>query len=53
MDGMAPKRTDLAVFRGSEDPVKCKGCGADMDAMTAFCGELEGARIVRRDDPKN
>jgi hypothetical protein len=45
--------TDLAVFRGSEDPVKCKSCGHDMDTMTAFCGEMVGSEIVRRADPKN
>ena len=33
-----PQRIGLALFHGSEDPVKCLFCGAAMDALTAFCG---------------
>jgi ribosomal protein S27E len=50
--GINDTRADLAMFRGSEFPVKCKQCGADMDTMTAFCGEMVGSEMVRRDDPK-
>lgn len=45
-------RVDLAMFRGSEDPIKCKDCHADMDTMLAFCGEQIGSEIVRREDPR-
>jgi hypothetical protein len=40
------------MFRGSEDPIKCKNCQADMDTMMAYCGERNGPEIVRQDDPK-
>jgi hypothetical protein len=53
MDEIRPRRVDLAMFRGSEDPVKCKECQADMDTMTAYCGEWIGSQIVRREDPKS
>jgi hypothetical protein len=47
------RRVDLALFRGSEDPVvKCKGCQADMNTTTAFCGEQVGSEVLRRMDPK-
>ena len=52
IDGIAPRRIDLAVFRGSEHPIKCQKCQADMDAMTAYCGERVGSEIVRHEDPK-
>ena len=52
IDGVAPLRVDLAVLRGSEDPIKCKECQADMDTMTAYLGERVGSDIVRREDPK-
>ena len=52
IDGIPANRTALALFRGSEDPVKCKSCGAGMDTMLAYLGELVGSEIVRRDDPK-
>jgi hypothetical protein len=48
---IASHRADLAMFRGSENPVKCKGCHADMDTMLAFCGERVGSEIVRCSDP--
>ena len=51
IDGVAPQRVDLALFRGSEDPIKCKTCQADMDTMTAYCGERVGSEIVRHKDP--
>jgi hypothetical protein len=51
---ITPHRTDLAIFRGSENPIiKCKSCHADIDTMTAFCGERVGSEIVRRNDPKS
>jgi hypothetical protein len=46
------RRVDLALFRGSDHPVKCKGCHDDMDPMGAFVGERAGAEIVRRPDPE-
>ena len=45
------RRNDLAMFRGLENPVTCKGCHADMDTMLAFCGERVGIDIERRPDP--
>ena len=50
--GETPKREDLVVLRGSEDPARCGSCQADMDTITAFCGEQIGAEVVRREDPK-
>jgi hypothetical protein len=50
-ESVRARRTDLALFRGSENPEKCKGCGADMDTIGAFCGERVGVEIVRRPDP--
>ena len=47
-----PSRTELAVFRGSEDRPKCKSCGAEMDPMTAYLGEQVGLEIHRLPDPK-
>ena len=52
IDGIALNRADLALFRGSEDPIRCKVCQADMDTMTAYCGEQVGSEIVRHEDPK-
>jgi hypothetical protein len=52
MDGITALRADLAMFRGSEDPVRCKQCQADMDTMTAYCGEQVGSEITRREDPR-
>jgi hypothetical protein len=52
INGVAPNRVDLAVLRGSEGPVTCNKCQADMDTMTAYCGERVGPEIVRREDPK-
>jgi hypothetical protein len=47
-----PRRVDLALFRGSEDPIiKCRSCHADMDTVTAFCGEQVGSEVVHRHDP--
>jgi hypothetical protein len=47
-----PTRVDLALFRGSENPIiKCRCCHADMDTMIAFCGEQVGSEIVHRHDP--
>jgi uncharacterized Zn finger protein len=51
-DEIALTRADLAMFRGSEEPVRCKKCGAAMDTMTAYCGERVGLEIMRREDPK-
>jgi len=51
IDVVPPYRVDLALFRGSEHPVKCTECQADMDTMKAYCGERVGSEIVRRDDP--
>lgn len=50
-----PQRVELALFRGSEDPVKCISCGAEMDTMTAFCGmqESSGSEVVRHQDPES
>jgi len=48
---IAPRRVDLGMFRGSENPVKCKGCHADMDTMLAYVGERVGLKIERRPDP--
>jgi hypothetical protein len=50
-EDIPPRRADLAMFPGSENPVKCKGCHVDMDTMPAFCGERVGLEIVRRPDP--
>ena len=52
MGGIPGRRVDLAIFRGSKDPVRCKNCQADMDTMTAYCGERVGGEIERREDPK-
>jgi len=52
IDDVALNGFDLAMFRGSEDPIRCKACQADMDTMTAYCGEQVGSEIVRREDPK-
>jgi hypothetical protein len=47
-----PRRVDLAIFRGSENPIiKCCACEADMDTMTAFRGEKVGTEVVHRRDP--
>jgi hypothetical protein len=47
-----PRRTDLAIFRGSENPIiKCESCHADMDVMTAFCGERVGSEVLHRHEP--
>jgi hypothetical protein len=43
---------DLAIFRGSENPVQCANCKADMDTMTAYCGERIDSGIEKRPDPK-
>ena len=40
------------MLRGSEDKLKCDGCHAEMDPMTAYCGERIGSQIVWRKDPK-
>ena len=53
VDGVLAVREDLAMFRGSEHPIKCKGCQADIDTMTAFCGERTAAGVERREDPKS
>ena len=53
LDEIRPTRTELAILRGSEEPIRCKNCQADMDTMTAFCGERVGSEVVRRDDPKS
>ena len=45
-------RSDLAMFRGSEEPIKCRSCGANLDTMRAYIGERAGAYILRREDPK-
>jgi hypothetical protein len=52
MNDIPVRRADLAVFRGSEDSVKCRNCQAEMDTVTAYCGEQVGSEIDRRDDPK-
>jgi len=41
---------ELALFRGSEDPVKCLFCGAEMDTLTAQEGS--GSEAVPHDDPQ-
>jgi hypothetical protein len=53
LDKIPVSRTELAILRGSETPIRCKSCGAGMDTMTAFVGEGVGAEIVRRGDPKS
>ena len=52
LEEIRPIRVDLAVFRGSEERVRCKNCGAAMDTMTAYIGERVGSEIVRHQDPK-
>jgi Zn ribbon nucleic-acid-binding protein len=52
IDDIPVRRADLAVFRGSEDPAKCRNCQSAMDTMTAYCGEQVGSEINRREDPK-
>jgi hypothetical protein len=52
MDEVSLTRVDLALFRGSEETIKCKSCQAEMDTMLAFCGEQIGSELRRRDDPK-
>ena len=52
IEGLALNRVDLALFRGSEDPIRCKVCQADMDTMTAYCGERIDSGIEKRPDPK-
>ena len=52
IEGVAPKRTDLAMLRGSEDKIKCKQCHVNMDTMRAYRGEQVGEEIVRREDPQ-
>jgi hypothetical protein len=42
----------LLYFRGSENPVKCKKCHGDMDAMRAYCAERVGSYIVHHRDPR-
>src|SRR6202049_2256813 len=36
---------------GSEHPIRCRKCQADMNTITAFCGELVGQEIVGHPDP--
>jgi hypothetical protein len=51
-EDIPPRRVDLALFRGSEDPIiKCRSCHADMDTMTAFCGEQVDSEIIHHHDP--
>jgi hypothetical protein len=45
-------RVDLAMFRGSEERVKCRGCGASVDTMGAYVGARAGGEIARRPDPE-
>jgi hypothetical protein len=45
-------RADLTMFRGSEERVKCRGCGAIMDTMGSYVGARAGGEIVRRPDPE-
>jgi hypothetical protein len=52
IDGVPPRRVDLALFRGSEHPMPCAACKADMDTMNAYCRERVGSKIIRREDPK-
>jgi DNA-directed RNA polymerase subunit RPC12/RpoP len=52
LDEIHPNRTGLAMLRGSEEPIRCRNCHANMDTMGAFVGEQVGSEIVRRDDPK-
>lgn len=33
IDGVPPGRVALPLFRGSEHPMKCEKCQADMDTM--------------------
>jgi hypothetical protein len=47
-----PVRMELVRFRGLDDPIKCKGCHADIDSMLAYCGERIGSEIVRHEDPR-
>jgi hypothetical protein len=48
-----PRRVDLALARGSEDPIKCQECLGDMVMMLADGGARIGSNIVRRrKDPK-
>jgi hypothetical protein len=49
---MRPTQVDLAVLRGSKDPIKCKACHADMDTLLAYCGERVSSEIVRFEDPQ-
>jgi hypothetical protein len=52
VDGVPPNRVDLAILRGSEEPIKCRSCHSEMDTLTAFLGEQVGSEIMRREDPK-
>jgi hypothetical protein len=51
-EGIPIRRVDLDAFRGSENGMKCKGCHAYMDTMSAFVGERVGVGIERRPDPE-
>lgn len=44
-------KVDLAMFRGSENPTKCKNCETNLDTLAAFCGKQVGSEIVRLEDP--
>jgi DNA-binding NtrC family response regulator len=44
--GIPATRVDLAMLRGSEDPIKCKNCGAEMDTMTAYYGSAPSGQGV-------
>jgi hypothetical protein len=46
VDGVPPKRSDLAFLRSSEESSKCRNCEAEMDTMTAFVGERVGKDTV-------
>jgi hypothetical protein len=51
IEGLPRNWLDLAIFRGSEESVKCASCKADMDTMTAYCGERIGSWVDKCPDP--
>jgi hypothetical protein len=51
IDGIPATRVDLARFRGSEERVKCRGCGAQMDTIGAYCAARIHGEIEPRPDP--
>jgi hypothetical protein len=51
IESVPPRRVDLAVFRGSMELLKCKGCRADLNPGAAYCGVRVEGKIVPCADP--